>query len=258
MPRIRLIHWNADEAAAGVARLHKAGYDVDFEVPAGPAFFRTLKKRLPDAFVIDLTRLPSHGRDIALGLRKSKSTRVIPLVFVDGPPEKVDRVKAALPDATYTSWSRVRSSLKRAMANPPATPVVPSSQLAGYSGTPLPKKLGIKSGMVVALVGTPDGFEQTLQPLPNNVVFRHQARGKCDLIIWFAASAAALNRRIQRLGAAAGSGGLWIAWPKKTSGITTDLTQTMVREVGLASGLVDYKICAIDQTWSGLKFTQRK
>jgi CheY-like chemotaxis protein len=258
MTRVRLIHWNADGAAAGIARLQKAGYDVDFEVPAGPAFFHTVKKHLPDAFVIDLTRLPSHGRDIALGLRKSKSTRAIPLVFVDGAPEKVDRVKAALPDATYTSWSRVHSSLKRAMANPPATPVVPNSQLAGYSGTPLPKKLGIKSGMVVALLGAPDGFQQTLQPLPDNVLFRHQARGKCDLIIWFAASAADLKRRILRLGAAAGSGGLWVAWPKKASGITTDLTQTMVREVGLASGLVDYKICAIDQTWSGLKFTQRK
>jgi CheY-like chemotaxis protein len=258
MTRVRLIHWNADGAAAGIARLQKAGYDVDFEVPAGAAFFHTVKKHLPDAFVIDLTRLPSHGRDIALGLRKSKSTRAIPLVFVDGAPEKVDRVKAALPDATYTSWSRVHSSLKRAMANPPATPVVPNSQLAGYSGTPLPKKLGIKSGMVVALLGAPDGFQQTLQPLPDNVLFRHQARGKCDLIIWFAASAADLKRRILRLGAAAGSGGLWVAWPKKASGITTDLTQTMVREVGLASGLVDYKICAIDQTWSGLKFTQRK
>jgi DNA-binding response OmpR family regulator len=75
MPRVRLVHWNAQEADAAIARLKQAGYDVDFEVPNGPLFFKRVKSRLPDAFVIDLSRLPSHGRDIALGLRKSKSTR---------------------------------------------------------------------------------------------------------------------------------------------------------------------------------------
>ena len=101
-------------------------------------------------------------------------------------------------------------------------------------------------------------FSKRCNRCPTKIAFRHQARGACDLIIWFAASSSDLKRRIQRLGAAAGRGGLWVAWPKKASGITTDLTQAMVRQVGLASGLVDYKICAIDDTWSGLKFTQRK
>jgi hypothetical protein len=202
--------------------------------------------------------LPSHGRDIALHLRKSKRTRAIPLVFAAGEEGKVKQVKATVPDATYTAWSHIRSALKRAIASPPKSPVIPESHLSGYSGTPLPKKLGIKPGMVVAVVHAPGELVTLLQPLPDNVVIRDHLRGHFDLIIWFTKSAAELNRRIARMAAAVEGGGLWIAWPKKASGINSDLTQAMVREVGLASGLVDYKICAIDATWSGLKFAKRK
>ncbi|NNG17367.1 MAG: DUF3052 domain-containing protein [Gemmatimonadales bacterium] len=132
------------------------------------------------------------------------------------------------------------------------------SALAGYSGTPLPKKLGIKAGYVVALVGAPQGFEKTLGRLPDDVQLRKQARGKPDLVVWFARSRKELESRVKRMGALAGVGGLWIAWPKKASGLATDLSQSDVRKVGLASGLVDYKVAAIDETWSGLKFARRK
>ncbi len=152
MPRARLIHWNQEEAAQGVRRLQQAGYEVDFEVPTGPEFFRELKKGLPDVIVIDLTRLPSHGRDVGMALRKTRATRAIPLLFLEGDPEKVARIQAALPDASFTTWRRIRGVLKRVLADPPQDPIVPESQLAGYSGTPLPKKLGIKSGMVVVLL----------------------------------------------------------------------------------------------------------
>ncbi|UCG89489.1 MAG: DUF3052 family protein [Gemmatimonadota bacterium] len=130
--------------------------------------------------------------------------------------------------------------------------------LAGYSGTPLPKKLGIKNGATVVLVGGPKGFESTLGPLPEGVTLRKQARGKCDMIIWFPKSRKDLERRVSELGALAGKGGMWIAWPKQASGVKSDLNQAIVRSSGLAVGLVDYKICAIDETWSGLKFAKRK
>jgi hypothetical protein len=122
----------------------------------------------------------------------------------------------------------------------------------------LPKKLGIKPGSVVALVGAPDGFEETLGELPEGVVLLRQLRGQPDVTLWFTRSRKDLDQGIERMGAFAEGGGLWIVWPKKSSGVTTNVSQGVVREVGLAAGLVDYKVCSIDETWSGLRFTRRK
>jgi len=131
--------------------------------------------------------------------------------------------------------------------------------LAGYSGTPLPKKLGIKAESTVALLGAPPGFEKTLGRLPDGVRLRHDARGRPDRIVLFVRSTAELARRFPVAARAlAPGGGLWIAWPKKASGVETDLTQTHVREFGLGRQFVDYKICAIDDTWSGLQFARRR
>ena len=193
-----------------------------------------------------------------MALRRSKSTRRVPLVFVGGAGAKVASVKQHLPDAAYGDWRGIRSTLRRAIAHPPTDPVKPASALAAYSGTPLPKKLGIKPDSVVALVGAPEGFEELLGELPEGVTLRRRAQGRCDLIVWFAASRRELERRVARLGSVAGAGGLWIAWPKKASGVVTDLSERVVREAGLAAGLVDYKIAAIDETWSGLRFARRK
>jgi hypothetical protein len=131
--------------------------------------------------------------------------------------------------------------------------------MEGYSGTPLPKKLGIKEGARVALAAAPRGFERTLGSLPAGVQLRRQVRGRFDRVIWFVKRRAELERGLERMERALGDkGGLWIAWPKKASGVRTDLTQSDVRRIGLAAGLVDYKICAIDATWSGLCFSRRK
>ena len=257
MPRVRFFHWNADEAKPGIKKLRAAGYSVSYKVP-GPGFLGEIRKQKPIAIVIDLGRLPSQGRDLGMAVRDSKSTRHLPIVFVGGDPEKVERFKKQLPDAAYTPWSGIKSSLKRAIAHPPAAPVVPTSSLAGYSGTPLPKKLGIKPNSTLILVNAPSGFEKTLGDLPEGVTLRRQARGRYDLAIWFPKSAKDLSARVKQVGRLADKDGLWIAWPKQASGIPTDLTQTVVRNTGLASGLVDYKVCAIDETWSGLKFARRK
>ena len=257
MQRVGLIHWNADEAERHVSRLRALGYQVVYD-PEPPTALLLMRDLPPAAVVIDLSRLPAQGRDIGLALRHYKSTRHVPLVFAGGVPEKVTRVKRHLPDAVYAPWSRIRSALKRAIAHPPARPVVPKSLLGGYSGTPLPKKLGMKADSVVALIGAPTGFEQLLGELPEGAVLRRGARGRSDLTIWFTKSRRDLERRVVRLGSTAGPGGLWIAWPKKSSGVATDLSPGIVRRVGLASGLVDYKVCSIDATWTGLRFTRRK
>jgi len=257
MHRVCLIHWKAEEAEEKIAKLRAAGYEVDYGEMI-PGALRDRFNNPPAAFVIDLSRMPTQGRDVAMALRTRKTTRHTPLVFVEGDPEKVERIKNSLPDAVYTTWSRIRSSLKTAIAKPPANPIVPESNLAGYSGTPLPKKLGIKPNSTVALVGAPKDFEKRLGELPEGVKLKKQAGAPCDLIIWFVRMRAELHDRIKEMGELTGAGGLWIAWPKQASGVASDMTQNIVRETGLASGLVDYKVCAIDATWSGLKFAQRK
>lgn len=129
---------------------------------------------------------------------------------------------------------------------------------AGYSGTPLPKKLGIKEESRVALVGAPEGFLQTLAPLPPGVELRRAARGPLDVIVFFTKRRAELARRFPALASAlAPAGGLWVAWPKKASGVATDLVFESVQEIGLAAGLVDNKVAAIDDVWSGLRFVIR-
>jgi hypothetical protein len=129
--------------------------------------------------------------------------------------------------------------------------------LAGYSGTPLVKKLGIKPGMRVAIVGAPAGFRRELVGLPADVAIGTRAADGADLILWFVGSRRAVEGEVARFGRLM-TAGLWIAWPKKASGVVTDLTEDVVRNAGLANGLVDYKVCAINQIWSGLKFAKRK
>jgi hypothetical protein len=132
----------------------------------------------------------------------------------------------------------------------------------GYSGTPLVKKLGIKAGMTVALIGAPDDFEKLLKGLPKGVKpvrGPSAGSGQADLVIWWPASARDMESRIRAIDKRIADGGsIWISWAKKASGIKTDLSDNVVRETGLANGLVDYKVCAISEIWSGLKFARRK
>ena len=130
--------------------------------------------------------------------------------------------------------------------------------MAGYSGTPLVKKLGIKPGARVALVNAPDDFEVTLGVLPDNVKFVKSTAKSLDLILCFVLSERILLRDFAKLAQRLISNGMiWIAWPKKSSGVATELTLESVQRIGLDAGLVDVKICAIDDTWSGLKFVYR-
>jgi len=129
----------------------------------------------------------------------------------------------------------------------------------GYSGTPLPKKLGVKSGFAVAWVNAPDGFDALLGDLPDGVRVRSRLRGPLDLVVCFVTARRQLERRLPALRAALTPAGmLWIAWPKRASGVATDMTEDVVRDVALPTGLVDTKVAAIDETWSGLRLVVRK
>ena len=130
---------------------------------------------------------------------------------------------------------------------------------AGYSGTPLPKKLGIKEGQRVALLNAPSSLLAELTPMPPDVALLDAiGQDPLDVILLFVRSQDEMNEGFAAaVSALQSDGGLWVCWPKKASGVVTDLTESVIRSVGLASGLVDNKVCAIDATWSGLRFVVR-
>lgn len=130
--------------------------------------------------------------------------------------------------------------------------------MAGYSATPLAKKLGIKEGSRIAYVNEPEDFQSTLGELPDKVELVRRLTNSLDVIVFFVVTERELARDFARFAKKlVANGMIWIAWPKKSSGVTTDLTFQNVQKIGLDAGLVDVKICAVDDTWSGLKFVYR-
>ncbi len=258
LKKVQLVHWKLEEVPKRLDQLEAAGFSAS-HLNLLPTSGKLKQCLTTKAFVIDLSRLPSQGRTVAMALRQSKATRHIPLVFVEGDPQKVQSIREKFPDATYTSWSKIKTAVAKAIANPIRDPIVPRSESGAYSGTPLPKKLGIKPDSVVVLVDSPDGFESKLEPLPVGAQLIQGGRRKRDLTLWFVDSETCLVKKIDSFVQQMLDGShLWIAWPKKASGFSTDLSDGVVRRTALAAGLVDYKVCAIDEIWSGLKFSRKK
>jgi CheY-like chemotaxis protein len=256
MRRIVLIHWNPEEAELNARPLREANYDVSCysDTRANPS---SLREAPPDAYVIDLHRLPSQGREIGGWLRRQKPTRHVPLVFVKGDPDKTARVRTLLPDATYASWDGIVRAVGEAIAHPPPSPVVPGAMDA-YRGVPLAQRLGIGDGTSVVALGSPDGVETVLAELQDETALVSREADRASVVLWFVISQDELAAGFTGVVSHVDMGGrLWIAWPKKASGVGSDLSQTVVRAFGLKRGLVDYKIVSIDKTWSGLCFARR-
>jgi hypothetical protein len=131
--------------------------------------------------------------------------------------------------------------------------------MVGYSGTPLARKLGITDGSRVALLGAPEGFDKELAPLPAGVTVLRRLGNDIDVAVLFVTERRDLERRFPAVAKAIfPAGGFWVAWPKRASKVPTDLTEDVLREVGLPQGLVDNKVCAVTEIWSGLRFVWRK
>jgi len=256
MTRVTLVHWNAEEADERADVLCQAGYDVSCHTDAR-AQPKALREAPPDAFVIDLHRVPSQGRELGGWLRRQPPTRAVPIVFIEGDADKTARVRALLPDAAYASWDNVVDTLAAAIAAPPEAPRVPGGMDA-YQGVPLPERLGIRAGESVALCNAPADVEAPIRPLPDGVSLTRCAGKPCRVVLWFETSIAGLEQGLSDAVSQLAEGGrLWILWPKKASGRDSDLSQAVVRAFGLQRGLVDYKIVSFDATWSGLCFARR-
>ena len=257
VPRVVLVHWNAAEAAQRVDWLRKEGFEVAAFARANPDSLRALAASPPDAIVIDLARLPSQGGALGVALRQRKGTRAVPLVFIEGDAEKTARVRAVLPDASFASWDGAADAVRGAILHPSLQPATPGV-FAAYAGTPLLKKLRIGPGTPVALLNAPEGFQERLAPLPEGARLVKDPDAAA-VVLLFATSAGALARRIPAIARQTRDGQtLWVIWPKKTSRLAADIGQPEVRRLGLAAGLVDYKVCAVDETWSGLAFAIRR
>jgi CheY-like chemotaxis protein len=258
MPKVHLIHWQKEERQRYADCLEKAGYDVDVSLPESLQFFKLLRANPPDVMVIDLTRLPSQGRDIAINLRSQKASVNIPFVFIEGDPQKTAAIQKIVPDALYVHWESIEDALKLALQSPPQARKQ-DSVFAAYAATPLLKKLTIKPNLQIHIIHAPSGFMDLLAPLPENVTLQQEINNSCQLIIWFVTQAQELESSLPEIAEICeGTGArVWICWQKNARAADCAVTQNIVRAKGLAAGLVDYKICSIDSTWSGLLFRNR-
>jgi len=257
MPRVRLIHWKASEAAALLAALRAAGHAVDYDEKLSSGGFRAIRESPPDVFAIDLSRLPSHGREVATFFRGQRATRHIPIVFVGGAPDKVEAIRMLLPDAVYCAPGRLRSALRAALANRPASPVVPAQMMARYASRSAAQKLGIRAGSRAAVIDPPRNYANVIGELPAGAsleeILEEAPADASPITLWFVHDSAACREALPGMRKLAARTKLWILW-RKGSGVT----QPFLRESAAVVGLVDYKICSVDATWSAMLFARRK
>jgi hypothetical protein len=256
---VRLICWDKDLASQRKRELTSAGFIVDSEPLEPGRLIGQLRAKPVAAVLIDLDRLPSHGREVAVSVRRSKTTRLIPIVFAGGLPEKVERIRKELPDAFFANWTKVAGVLTNALKSRPVAPVLPPAHMERYAGSPLIKKLGISPGMQVSILAAPDEIEAILGELPEGVRVERAITNQTRMVLWFVRSRQQLESEIEYVGAQLPVGcSLWIIHPKKSGRYRVDFNQNDVRAAGLSAGWVDYKVCAVDADWSGLKFARRK
>ena len=257
MARIQIISSDSQKLEALRILLEHADHRIQAD-RIDPSLREALLGSPPDAILIDLDRAPATGRDLGISLRIQAATRPCLLVYLDGKSEKIKAIRKLLPDAIYTRSETLLEDLHHGLANPPAEPHVPDSVFAGYAGRPLAAKLGIKTGMVMALIDAPAAFEDKLAPLPGRVQIQRGGVEHADMALWFTRHKSDLQKQLDEILHMVQDGKLWILWPKVSSGVRSDLTQKVVRQLGINAGWVDFKICAVDEIWSGLCFTARQ
>lgn len=254
MPVVRVIHWKEAEAGPLLAACRAAGFATEYLEGDGGAICRAVRTKPPDVIAIDLSRLPSHGREVAVWLRNQKGTRHIPIVFIGGEPAKTASVRALLPDATYCELPKLPAALKK-LTKPSAAKsfITPPHVMDRYREKSAAEKLGITASARVAVIDTPRDFPGLLGTLPAGVGFQEDP---APLTLWFLHDREGLMDSLREMRALASKTKLWLLWRKGSAG--AGLTQNALREATNAVGLVDYKICAVDGRWSAMLFARRK
>ncbi len=255
MPRVRIVHWKAPEAGPLIEACRACGFEVEYDDLKGGELVKAIREKPPDAFVIDLTCLPSHGREVAIYLRRTKYARHIPLIFVDGAPEKVEAIRGHLPDATFTTRRHLGAAVKSACAKRVANPVIPRGVMERYGSRTTAQKLGIKAGATVAAIDPPRDYAAALGELPADAELLEDPDSVQAVTLWFVRDPRVYQAGLRRMQAIAGRTKLWVVWRK---GSANALTQYAIRDAATGAGLVDYKICAVNAQWSAMAFARRK
>ena len=202
--RVRVIHWKAAEAGSLIEMVRQVGFRAEFEPdPNGAVVARAIKSSVPDAVVIDLTRLPSQGREMAVWLRNQKITREIPIVFFGGEAGKVDRVKSVIPDAAYATEATLGRLLKKACAGRAANSVVPPSAMERFAGKTAAQKLGVVATSTVAVIDAPRDYALVLGAMPDAVEFFEDPSEVKNVTLWFIRDAEAMRSAVRRMRAIA-------------------------------------------------------
>lgn len=253
MARVCVFHWKAPEARPLIAALREAGHKVDYKEKL--ADVRELRDKPPEAIVIDLSRVPSHGRELAVFVRRSKQLRHVPIIFVDGDPEKVEGVHRLIPDASYTPASRLKSTLRSALAHPPENPLKPLQMMERWASRSTAQKLGIAKNARVAVIDPPPDYARAIGDLPEGATYEEESAGGCQPTLWFVHGPAEFQSGLPRMRRLAERSRLWILWRKsKRDGLDGNL----IRKGAIEVGLVDYKVCSVNETWSGMVFAIKK
>lgn len=255
MARVRIVHWKPAEAEDLVETCRAGGFEVEFDTTDLPLVAKKIRKTLPDAVVIDLTRMPSHGRELAFAIRRTKYTRHIPVVFVDGAPEKVEAIRRQLPDAVFASRKQLCARIMAACVRQIANPVTPPGVMERYASRSKAQKLGIKEGSTVALFDAPRDYAAMLGEMPEGVELVEEPEDVHPVTLWFVRDPREYQAGLRRMRMIAGKTKLWVVWRK---GSPDGLTSNSVREAANLAGLVDYKICAVGTEWSGMVFARRR
>jgi len=254
MPVVRVVHWREAEAVQLLDTCRKAGFDVEYIPGDGSAIVRGIRAVPPDAIVIDLSYRPSHSREVAVYLRKTKATRPIPIVFVGGEASKVARTRELLPDAAYCEVDTVAAIVRKLTKSAPKRdPVIPLGMMERSRGKSAAEKLGIANGGTVAVIEPPRDFPELLGVVPESVEFQGD---DAPITLWFVHDRENLLASLRQMRTTAGRSKLWLLWRKGASGDA--LTQNVLRETTRQVGLVDYKICAVDSRWSAMLFARAK
>jgi len=252
---VSLVHWKAEEAQSLIDLMESAGYAVHYAGDQKGMRMSELRELDPVAAVIDLTRMPSYGRYWAAEVRSSRSLKHLPLVFVDGDAQRVERCRAALPDATFTSRDELTEILERVM--PVADPVTPARMMA--STRPTAEKLGIKANACVAVFDAPRGYAKVIGALPSGASFEEEPAEVLPVTLWFVREPDVYLAGLREMKKRAAKSKLWVLYPKQKKGKASGgITQFVVRDAALKVGLVDYKICSVDETWTGMAFAVKK
>lgn len=253
---IRLFHSKAEEAEALVTLMTDGGYNVYYPGEREPSPYAKIKALDPEAVVIDLSRAPTHGRYVATEIRRHKGLRHIPIVFVDGDHERVRMAKALLPDAVFTKRDRLNEVLD--LLEPVTDPVVPAGTI--LSDRTNAEKLGIKAHSRVALIRPPVDWARVIGVLPEGASLEEDPTEVLPLSLWFVSDSDEFLESLRAIRKLAGKSKVWIAYPKQASKRKKDagLTQNLIREAARSVGLVDYKICSLDETWTGFALTVKK